>query len=141
MSALLLRVAFAAVRLWTHVYTCGLPPDAREIRRDEIESDLWEWQHDSARSGGTGDALHVLARLALGGPDDVMWRVTQASSRRRRTVGAAATLLLVLSVWVYLQMGPQTLPVPPARPMQFVEDPPRTPPPPPPPPVRPPGIP
>jgi len=35
--------AAAAVRLWTRLYTSGLPVDVRHARRAEIASDLWEF--------------------------------------------------------------------------------------------------
>jgi hypothetical protein len=57
MIDLLLRTAIALVRAWTRVYTWQMPADEREARRSEIESDLWELQHDADTSAGTGAAL------------------------------------------------------------------------------------
>jgi hypothetical protein len=136
MTRLLLRVAAAAVRTWTHLYTCGLPALWRDARRGEIESDLWEWQHDPDRGTGPGAAGQVLLRLLLGLPDDVFWRMAHVSRRRVATLRMAATVLLFLVAWAYVQWL-QSLPTPPARPMQFVSDRPAIPPPPPPPPPPP----
>ena len=41
MNQAAVRVATAAVRAWTRLYTWCLPTDARDARRREIESDLW----------------------------------------------------------------------------------------------------
>jgi len=43
---MMLRLATALVRLWTRVFTLGMPDRVREWRRAEIESDLWEQAHD-----------------------------------------------------------------------------------------------
>ena len=140
MSEPLTGAACALVRAWTAVYTAGLSPEARQVRREEIESDLWEWQHDAGRARGARGAAHVALRLVLGVPDDLLWRVTHVTHPRATAAGALATLLVGALAWAYVQwLGPQTLPVPP-RPMQFVSDRPHPPPPPPPPPpARPPG--
>jgi hypothetical protein len=139
-TRLLLWAAGVAVRTWTRIYTCGLPPLSRDVRRAEIESDLWESQHDPDRGSGPGAAGHVLLRLLLGLPDDVFWRLTHAAGRRVAMLGTVATLLLFLAIWAYVH-SLQSLPTPPARPMQFVSDRPEIPPPPPPPPpARPPNL-
>ncbi len=70
-----LAVAIACVRLWTRLYTSGLPPVVRNRRRAEIDSDLWEWRTDHAGEPGAPGAVHVLLRLLLGIPDDVAWRM------------------------------------------------------------------
>jgi hypothetical protein len=141
MSGWPVRLSCGVVRLWTRAYTWGLPPAARESRRDEIESDLWEWQHDGDRASGAGGAAHVLARLMLGLHDDVRWRVARAAHPKATAAGLLAITLAGMVAWAYGQyLGPQTLPPP--RPMQFVSDGARIPPPPPPPPppARPPGL-
>jgi hypothetical protein len=72
-----LRLALALVRGWTRCYTLGMAPAARDGRRDEIESDLWEFHEDARRrrfSPG-GIAVLMLMRLVLGAPDDLLWRM------------------------------------------------------------------
>ena len=69
-----LQVLIACVRLWTRLYTSGLPSAVRGRRRAEIDSDLWEWCADQA-SGSRAGAMQLLLRLVLGMPDDVAWRV------------------------------------------------------------------
>jgi uncharacterized protein (TIGR03435 family) len=79
MTSSSMRVAIAAVRAWTRVYTWHMPAALREGRRAEIESDLWEFQEDAAGRRGPGHAAHVLFRLVLGIPDDLCWRMEQAA--------------------------------------------------------------
>lgn len=57
---------------WARMYTLGLPPEARGARQDEIASDTWEQLSDDDGASGAG----VLARVLLGMPADVMWRLT-----------------------------------------------------------------
>lgn len=66
-----------AVQLWVSFYTWGLPPDLRDSRRSEIESDLWEQQSDAARAGGSNREVAWVAihRLVRGMPADLVWRV------------------------------------------------------------------
>jgi hypothetical protein len=91
-----LAYAVALVRLWTRFCTRGLSWDIRESRLEEIESDLWELQHDPV-SRGVSPAVHVLARLVMGVPSDVWWRFEQASvepeSFNPRVVLTAAAVL------------------------------------------------
>jgi hypothetical protein len=134
-------LASTAVRTWTRVYTCGMPALSRDVRRDEIESDLWEWQHDPDRGTGPGAAANMFLRLVLGMPDDLFWRETHAPHGKSAALRTVATVLLVLMAWAYVQFQrPEPLPQPPSRPMQFVSDRPGIPPPPPPPPPRPPNL-
>ena len=71
-----LATALGLVRAWTRLYTARMAPEARDARRNEIESDLWEFHEDARRRGASpaGIALHMLLRLALGAPDDLLWR-------------------------------------------------------------------
>lgn len=129
------RIAAAAVRAWTRVYTCGMSAGARDNRRMEIESDLWESRHDPDRDAGLRAAGRIVLRLVLGVPDDLFWRASRVTGRRVAALRAAATVMLFLVVWAYAQWLMSTpLPEPPLRPMQFVSDSPPPPPPPPPPP-------
>ena len=80
------RLPFAArlVRWWTRAYTLGLPPQDRDARVAEIESDTWE-QYEFARTSGNSSrlvVLHVVARLLLGIPMDLSWRLSQIGAER-----------------------------------------------------------
>jgi uncharacterized protein (TIGR03435 family) len=55
-----------------------MPPPLRALRRAEIDSDLWESQRHAGR-GSSRDAFHILLRLLLGVPDDLGWRLEQAT--------------------------------------------------------------
>jgi uncharacterized protein (TIGR03435 family) len=76
MSPRLLHLAINCVRGWTRIYTWRMPPEPREVRRAEIESDLWESQRDVTRPP-LESARHILLRLLIGIPDDLGWRVEQ----------------------------------------------------------------
>jgi hypothetical protein len=142
MKSLLPLAAVGLVRLWTRVYSWGLPEGIRNARRAELESDLWECQQGSARTAGL--PLEIIARLILGLPDDLGWRFEQDRARFQstRTVAViAGATTIVIVVWIGLAATPAELPpAPPAPSLQLrrVEMPP--PPPPPPPPCNPPGI-
>jgi hypothetical protein len=74
-----LKLATAVVRTWTRVYTVGLAPAERTARRAEIDSDLWELEHDPEAQRGWV-AAHVLVRLVAGIPDDLAWRMEAGAS-------------------------------------------------------------
>jgi len=70
---------------WVWLYTLGSEETARQNRRAEIESDLWEHRNHAA---GKGDgaaviSLSILGRWAAGIPADVSWRASQL----RRSAG------------------------------------------------------
>ena len=69
--------AIALTRAWTALYTRGLPPDLRAERREEIDCDLWHQQRlaDLEREPVMGTAVQVAARLLLGVPADILWRI------------------------------------------------------------------
>src|SRR6185436_7287736 len=73
----LLFCAIGAVRVWTRFYTLHIEPVGRDRRRDEIESDLWEFHEDARRRGYPPAAIgvHMLARLLFGIPHDLLWRI------------------------------------------------------------------
>lgn len=77
-------LAAALTRLWVRAYTSGMPPDLRELRRAEIEADLWEHRHDALREGWSPMALplEIVLRALLGIPDDVGWRLESMRARR-----------------------------------------------------------
>jgi hypothetical protein len=137
----MLRFALTIVRVWTTLYTSGMPDGLRETRRAEIESDLWESQHDRRPESNLGVGVQILLRLLRGIPDDLLWRVELMDLRRRRRrigmwITATAGVVLWAALWVGSALTPSTLPQPP-HPMVFVAGPPPAPPPPPPPPPPP----
>ena len=93
------RFAARVVRLWTRIYTWRLPPALRDARREEIESDLWQSEHDP----DTGSHLFALTRLVLGVPDDLGWRLEQEGTMSRfmkLRIAIAAVMALGLALWV-----------------------------------------
>src|SRR5436309_3503637 len=118
------------VRIWTHLYTFALPSEIRDRRRAEIESDVWESEHDP-------DVPHhaIVLRLLRGMPADLLWRLEVTPSRQhaRAAVGALAGAgVLALALWALVRQ-PVPLPAPPRRPVPISL---RLMPPPPPPPPR-----
>lgn len=89
-----LRVAAALVRAWTRLYTWRVPPTLRDERRAEIESDLWEFQHDPDVGQGFRSIAHLLSRLAIGMADDLSWRLDLAAVEQpaMRSFAVAATV-------------------------------------------------
>ncbi len=135
------ELAAALVQWWTQIYTTGLPAEPRARRREEITSDLWEFEHGPGRRENLTSALHVLGRLVTGIPDDVGWRMEQNTMRRfavRSTIAMAA-IATVLVVMAIQSLRPPVLPaVNPAPPLEILTLARRTPPiPPPPPPPKP----
>lgn len=88
--SLLLQVAGSATRAWSHVYTSGLDPEARQRRLAEIESDLYEHAEDAKACGvaAADVGFDILVRLVVGVPADLAWRRGAARDRRvnRRAV-------------------------------------------------------
>jgi hypothetical protein len=105
----LLFCAIGLVRGWTRFYTLHMDPDARDRRRDEIESDLWEFHEDMRRRGASPGSLavHMLARLVLGIPHDLLWRIEYegdpAMTRRSTWMTAAAVVgtVCVAALWAF----------------------------------------
>jgi len=132
-------LAVSAVRAWTRLYTVGLPPELRDRRRDEIESDLWESVQDGRKD--TTLAWQIWARLIGGLADDLGWRSEQVVGVLPLVFRLVATvgLITVLGLWL-ISAASSRLPDPPAAPRfpPLVAAPP--PPPPPPPPCAPPGL-
>ncbi|HUG13710.1 MAG TPA: hypothetical protein VMM78_01730 [Thermomicrobiales bacterium] len=73
MSQLLIS-ASDLTRVWVRYYTRGMPPEVRDTRRAEIESDLWEQAADARDSRASATALSVFDRLVGGIPADLSWR-------------------------------------------------------------------
>jgi hypothetical protein len=142
MTSWMVRAAVAMVRVWTRTYTSGLAPDLGEVRRAEIESDLWEFTHDGAVPHRLV-AVHIVGRLVCGIPDDLGWRAEHDALRRASwpitvTATTLGVTMLLIGLWVYDGLSPQPLPT--APPVNvFIEAPPPLvlpPPPPPPPPPK-----
>ena len=138
MTSPLLTAAVWLTRMWTRAYTWGMHPLERDSRRDEIESDLWESQHDEADSDAR-IAGHVIARLAGGILDDVRWRAEHPSlGSVRALVAIGTTGLIAAALWVLFVTQGGAVPVPPSPPApaifsdRFLVPPPPPPPPPPP---------
>jgi hypothetical protein len=85
----------ALVRRWVAVYTRGLPADVRQDRRDEIDDDLWSQLLESSDSGRTDRSLagEIVARLVLGVPADVSWRMEQIRFARDRATRGRSALM------------------------------------------------
>jgi hypothetical protein len=127
---MMLRFAVALVRLWTRVFTIGMPATVREWRRAEIQSDLWEQAHDGPASG-----WQLVGRLLRGIPADVIWRVEEETLRSRAVVAVAATLVVAAAagaLWAIDLMRADVLPTPPPIWVNVAAPPPPPPPPPPP---------
>lgn len=94
------RAATRIVGTWVHGYTLGLPDLARDARRAEIESDVWE--HCSSLGWSARAALEVLMRCLLGIPADVAWRAEQVrvGQRAARLVGRVVTWAERAAEWV-----------------------------------------
>jgi hypothetical protein len=118
MTSPLLALAVRVVRAWTRFYTRQLSPDTRDTRRAEIESDLWEFQHDRERLRAVSPALQLLTRLARGIPDDLSWRADHLNAGRRPAAARLATFALLVVVssaafWMFDLMRAKELPRPP----------------------------
>jgi TonB family protein len=132
------RMAMAIVRIWTRVYTAGLPRPERERRREEVDADVWETAHAERRVPGAPAAVEVLARLLTGVADDIGWRVEREVAMTR-TSGLAITAVAVAGLagtWMIVSLRtptpPNPAPPPKALLLATVAAPPPPPPPPPP---------
>jgi hypothetical protein len=93
-------LAETLVRSWVAVYTRGLPASLRRERIDEIVSDLWEHQRaaEVVANARSTTAVHVLLRLVVGVPSDIVWRLEAGvGGRTRREQGMKASPSLSLS--------------------------------------------
>ena len=117
MNSILLRPAVGCVRLWTKIYTSGLPSDVRETRRAEIASDVWHSVHDPDCDAPWKLALQMILRLLLGVPNDLGWRAEHLTAPERSRIravlagGALCALVLTVAPAVW---RPQSPPPPPA---------------------------
>jgi len=100
-----LAAAIGSVRAWTRLYTAGMDPGARDARRAEIDSDLWEFHEDARRAGATPMliAMHMLLRLVLGVRNDLFWRAEHARVPARifrEALWATAAASIVFVWWL-----------------------------------------
>lgn len=65
---------------WVDLYTRGLPETARESRRAEIASDVWE--HSAAGGHDRSTQLAIASRCLRGALADASWRRAQRRGRR-----------------------------------------------------------
>src|SRR5688500_12238361 len=94
-------LACALVRARTVGYTCGLDPGRRRARRKEIESDLWESQHDQSPDATRMSSLQIATRLIAGVPADILWRFDHFRKGREpmtKTIAAATAATAVLTL-------------------------------------------
>jgi hypothetical protein len=98
------HTAARVARHWTRLYTAGLPADVRDMRRAEVESDLWESLLDATGS------RHILARLALGVVDDLTWSLTQMDTNTRASAKwSIGSLLVFAATWLWLANAPASI--------------------------------
>jgi hypothetical protein len=129
-------VVVGLTRLWTRLYTAGMPREVRDRRRAEIESDIWESTEPVDRLSGS----HVL-RLLIGVPDDVLWRYSHqpTGSVVRLLLTGLATGIVVATLMFLFGLG-RTARLPTPEPAFRGVGALPAPPPPPPPPCAPPGL-
>jgi len=104
-----LDMVVGMTRSWVAVYTSGLPRELRNGRRAEIDSDLWEQQRTARlQDQPPGEtALQLLARLVLGVPSDVTWRLeTGRSARSERSISMneSGTMRILVAVGVVVAL-------------------------------------
>ena len=100
------HVACRVARWWVHAYTASLSTDARDGRRAEIESDLWEHLADAhaSQQHRINTEIDVLARVLIGIPADLTWfrrvrrATTETSSMQHTTASTARAVSPVLAV-------------------------------------------
>lgn len=80
-----LPTARRLVAVWVWLYTSGIPDGARDRRRAEMQSHIWEQIVESRNLGHTPDliAIQIILQLIIGAPEDLSWRwgVRRASAR------------------------------------------------------------
>lgn len=120
MTSLWFRLTCAAVRAWTHVYTWRLPAGARDARREDIASHLWEESHDGDSLCDVRHALSVLWRLIRGVPHDLAWRVEEEVTMTRSyavRVAVAALIAVAAGIWIAVAGRNVQAPAPPGPPL------------------------
>lgn len=97
------RFAASLTRAWAAAYTFGLAAHVRASRRREIDSDVWEHQHDAeGASSSPGIALQLIGRMLRGVPADLLWRINVEGPQMdiripvERIMGAALVVMVAL---------------------------------------------
>lgn len=70
-------VVFELPVWWVELYTAGLPDEARNRRREEIASDVYEQLHEWAMERRRPPAVEMAWATIRGIPDDLAWRTSQ----------------------------------------------------------------
>ena len=99
--------SFAATlaRAWAAIYTFGLATHVRESRRREIDSDVWEHQHDAeGASSSPAIALQLISRMLRGAPADLLWRINVEGPQMDIRIPMERLLGVVLVAMVALVM-------------------------------------
>jgi len=92
---------YHAVKWWVTLYNWGLPAGVRDNRRAEIQSDLWEQQHDATRAGySNGEAAWITVhRFVPGIPADLAWRAGTGDTLARG-LGFWFALSAIIGFWL-----------------------------------------
>ncbi|HUE90277.1 MAG TPA: hypothetical protein VMO26_29695 [Vicinamibacterales bacterium] len=103
MTRHVLAIVIALTRGWLRVYTWHAPRHLAEARSAEIESDIWEMQHDAGLGPDWRRGWMATARLIEGMPDDIAWRFENLAPEQetivRRLFALTAATVVVLSLW------------------------------------------
>lgn len=101
----LMSFAASLTRAWAAAYTFGLAAHVRDARRREIDSDVWEHQHDAeGASSSPGIALQLIGRMLRGVPADLLWRINVEGPQMdiripvERIMGGALVVMVALVV-------------------------------------------
>jgi len=86
---------------WVRLYTLGSEMGARNDRRAEIESDLWEHRNHVAceGEGSSVTSVSILGRWVAGMPADLSWRASQIGRSGRTTKESIMTNILSRYWW------------------------------------------
>jgi hypothetical protein len=89
------QAATAFSRAWVRLYTARLPEALRNSRREEMDADLWEHQHDrlAGRSTAAITATEIVLRTCLGVLDDLAWRFEVRRAIRRSPSNGRISML------------------------------------------------
>lgn len=104
--------AFAMVRGWTRLYTAGARHEARDARRAQVQSDLWEHRAEAKAEGIATSATsrEVASRMVRSIPADVAWRLDTGGVEVPPMFwverGAGVFLLLVVVLFAGASGGP-----------------------------------